>query len=66
MDVLRVKDETIVAARVGSTTTLKYLYRPTEDTILLKPANLAYPDIEVDAADVAIEGIYVGRIGGFV
>lgn len=60
------KDRTIVAARVDSTMTLKYLYRPAKHLILLKPANPAYPEIEVDAAAVSIEGVYIGRIGGFV
>jgi repressor LexA len=50
-----VKDGTIVAARVESATTLKYLYRQGED-VVLKPANPNYEPMIYPAQDVDIQG----------
>ncbi|NEQ50621.1 MAG: repressor LexA [Leptolyngbya sp. SIO3F4] len=50
-----VKDGTIVAARVESATTLKYLYRQGEE-IVLKPANSNYELMVYPAQDVDIQG----------
>lgn len=50
-----VKDGTIVAARVESATTLKYLYRQGND-VVLKPANPNYEPMVYPAQDVDIQG----------
>lgn len=50
-----VRDGTIVAARVESATTLKYLYRQGED-VVLKPANPNYEPMVYPAQDVDIQG----------
>lgn len=50
-----VRDGTIVAARVESATTLKYLYRQGED-VVLKPANSNYEPMVYPAQDVDIQG----------
>ena len=50
-----VKDGTIVAARVESATTLKYLYRQGDD-IVLKPANANYEPMVYAAQEVDIQG----------
>jgi repressor LexA len=56
----RLKNGTIVAARVeGQGNTLKYFYRD-GDRITLKPANSAYEPIDVDADLVDVQGILVG------
>ncbi|MEM8611767.1 MAG: transcriptional repressor LexA [Cyanobacteria bacterium P01_H01_bin.105] len=54
-DPSRVKDGTIVAARVESATTLKYLYRQGED-VVLRPANPNYEPMVYPAQDVDIQG----------
>ena len=51
----RIRNGTIVAARVGSTTTLKYYYRE-KDRVTLKPANPNYDAMEYAAKDVEIDG----------
>jgi len=61
----RVKNGTIVAARVeGSGNTLKYFHRR-GNKITLKPANPNYEPIEAPASDVNIQGILVGVWRGF-
>ncbi|MDJ0746556.1 MAG: transcriptional repressor LexA [Xenococcaceae cyanobacterium MO_167.B27] len=54
------KSGDIVAARVpGYGTTLKRFYR-TQNTITLKPANVKYEPIEVQANSIEVQGILVG------
>jgi repressor LexA len=56
----RVKNGTIVAARVdGHGTTLKRFYRR-GDRVTLKPANTKYQPIEVAAKQVQVQGALVG------
>lgn len=56
----RVKNGTIVAARVeGTGNTLKYFYRRGAK-VTLKPGNSKYEPIEVPASDVQIQGILIG------
>lgn len=50
-----VRDGTIVAARVESATTLKYLYRKGDD-VVLKPANPNYEPMVYPAQEVDIQG----------
>ncbi|MGG6270664.1 LexA family protein [Leptolyngbya sp. AN03gr2] len=52
------KAGTIVAAREGTRTTLKYFYRK-GDQVTLQPANAAYPSTTVRADQVDIQGVYV-------
>ncbi|MGD1856425.1 MAG: transcriptional repressor LexA [Leptolyngbyaceae cyanobacterium] len=54
-DPASVRDGTIVAARVESATTLKYLHRQGDD-IILKPANSNYEPMVYPAQDVDIQG----------
>ena len=51
----RIRNGTIVAARVESTTTLKYYYLE-DDTVVLKPANPNYDPMRYPAKDVHIDG----------
>lgn len=51
----RIRNGTIVAARVESTTTLKY-YHLEKDRVILKPANPNYDPMEYAAEDVHIDG----------
>ncbi|MGB3292931.1 MAG: transcriptional repressor LexA [Phormidesmis sp.] len=51
----RIRNGTIVAARVESTTTLKYYYLE-KDKVILKPANPNYDQMEYSAEDVHIDG----------
>lgn len=60
-----IKNGQIVAARVGTQTTLKYLFW-SERQIILKPANPSYPSIEENAEEVVIEGVFVGLVRGLV
>ncbi|HIK56055.1 MAG TPA: repressor LexA [Synechococcales cyanobacterium M55_K2018_004] len=56
----RVKNGTIVAARVeGAGNTLKYLQRR-GNKVTLKPGNAKYEPIEVPASDVQIQGVLIG------
>jgi repressor LexA len=56
----RLKDGTIVAARVeGSGNTLKYFYREA-DRVILKPGNSKYNPIEAQAEQVTVQGVLVG------
>ncbi|MDX2213322.1 MAG: transcriptional repressor LexA [Oculatellaceae cyanobacterium bins.114] len=64
-DARTIRDKTIVAARVEGKTTLKHFYRD-GGTILLQPANPAYPVTHVDASEVDIQGIYVGLVRGLI
>ncbi len=50
-----IRDGTIVAARVESATTLKYLYRQGND-VVLKPANPRYEPMVYPANEVDIQG----------
>ncbi|MBW4656232.1 MAG: transcriptional repressor LexA [Kaiparowitsia implicata GSE-PSE-MK54-09C] len=63
----RLKNGTIVAARVeGAGNTLKYLHRR-GNKVILKPANSNYDPIEATAANVQIQGMLIGvwrGIGG--
>ena len=58
-----VKDGTIVAARVGTQTTLKYFYR-NDRQVTLRPANSNYSDTILSEAEVEIQGVFVGLIRG--
>lgn len=60
-----VKDGTIVAARVATQMTLKYFYRNNSE-VTLRPANPNYSDTTVSAADVEIQGVFVGLIRGLL
>jgi len=51
----RIRNGTIVAARVESTTTLKY-YHLEKDTVVLKPANPNYEPMRYPAEEVHIDG----------
>ncbi len=56
----KVKNGTIVAARVeGHGTTLKRFYRRS-DRVILKPANVKYKPIEAPAEEVQLQGTLVG------
>ena len=55
MEPSRIRNGTIVAARVESTTTLKY-YHLEKDTVVLKPANPNYEPMRYPAEDVHIDG----------
>lgn len=56
----RVKNGTIVAARVeGTGNTLKYFHRR-GSKVTLKPGNAKYEPIEAPASEVSIQGILVG------
>ena len=55
----RIRNGTIVAARVESTTTLKYYHRK-NDMVTLKPANPRFDPMEYSAEDVHIDGRLVG------
>jgi repressor LexA len=59
-----VKNGTIVAARVGGETTLKYLQRKGTKTVL-QPANPNYEPIEVPTSQLDIQGILVGVWRGY-
>lgn len=54
-DPSRIRNGTIVAARVESTTTLKY-YHLEDDTVVLKPANPNYEPMRYPAEQVHIDG----------
>ncbi|MBD1822935.1 repressor LexA [Cyanobacteria bacterium FACHB-DQ100] len=60
-----VKNGAIVAARVGTQTTLKYFYRDDEH-VTLKPANPNYSDTSVAETEVEIQGVFVGLIRGLL
>lgn len=55
----RIRNGTIVAARVESTTTLKYYHRK-NDMVTLKPANPRYEPMKYPAEEVSIDGKLVG------
>ena len=52
-----VKNGAIVAARVGTQTTLKYFYRQ-GNKVILQPANSAYDPTLVEADQVEVQGVY--------
>ena len=55
----------ICAVRVGNTeVTLKYVDRFEPQTVTLRPHNPQYPTVAVPAADVHIEGVYLGLVRG--
>jgi repressor LexA len=58
-DPQRIREGTIVAARVHSETTLKYFYR-SNNLIQLRPANPNYPMQEFSADEVEVQGKLVG------
>jgi len=58
-DPKRVRNGTIVAARVESNTTLKYYYF-NEGKVVLKPANPRFDPMEYPAEEVSIDGELVG------
>lgn len=64
-DAKRIKNGTIVAARVEGKTTLKY-YHIDGEVITLKPANPSYNPTAVAATRVEIQGVYVGMLRGLV
>jgi repressor LexA len=57
-----IKDGTIVAARLEGQTTLKYFHRK-GSKVILKPGNpdrSTYPEIEVPASQIDIQGALAG------
>jgi repressor LexA len=64
IDPKAVKNGTIVAARVGGETTLKYYHRK-GNKVTLQPANPNYDPIEVSANQVEIQGVLVGVWRGY-
>ncbi len=55
----------ICAVRVGSSeVTLKYVDRLEPHVVTLRPHNPQYPTVAVPAADVHIEGVYLGLVRG--
>lgn len=55
----------ICAVRVGeSDVTLKYLDIGEGGTVTLRPHNSSYDLVQVDAAEVVIEGVYLGLVRG--
>ncbi len=55
----------ICAVRVGnSEVTLKYVDRFEPQTVTLRPHNPQYPTVAVPAADVHIDGVYLGLVRG--
>jgi repressor LexA len=60
-----IRNGEIVAARVETQTTLKYMFW-SGDQLILQPANPSYPVIERRAEEVTIEGIFVGLVRGLV
>ncbi|HEY9624391.1 MAG TPA: transcriptional repressor LexA [Crinalium sp.] len=64
-DAKRLKNGTIVAARVEGKTTLKCFYRNGK-IVTLKPANSMYPPTDVDASLVDVQGVYVGLVRGLL
>ncbi|NEP16406.1 MAG: repressor LexA [Leptolyngbya sp. SIO4C1] len=63
-DPASLREGTIVAARVESTTTLKYLHREGSE-IVLKPANKDYDPMRYPAAEVFIQGRLVAVWRGY-
>ncbi|NJL86589.1 MAG: repressor LexA [Leptolyngbyaceae cyanobacterium SM1_1_3] len=59
-----IKNGTIVAARVESTTTLKYFHRKGEE-VTLKPANSSYPPMCFAADNVDVQGRLVAVWRGY-
>lgn len=59
-----VKNGTIVAARVGGETTLKYFQRK-GSKVTLQPANPNYDPIEVPASQIEVQGVLVGVWRGY-
>lgn len=64
LDPKAIKNGTIVAARVGEETTLKY-YNRKGSKVTLQPANPNYDPIEVAASQVDVQGILVGVWRGY-
>jgi repressor LexA len=67
LDPKTIKDNTIVAASVGSKTTLKY-FRRKGKTVCLIPGNPdreAYPITEVPASQLEIQGVVIGLWRGY-
>ncbi|NEQ97104.1 MAG: repressor LexA [Cyanothece sp. SIO2G6] len=64
-DTNRIKNGTIVAARVENKTTLKY-YHIADEVVTLKPANPNYHPTSVAATRVDIQGVYVGVLRGLI
>ena len=62
------KSGEICAVRIdGSDATLKYLDTyPNHKTVLLRPHNLAYPYLEVEAERVAVDGVFAALLRGDV
>lgn len=54
-----VKNGTIVAAKVGGETTLKYYHRK-NSKVILEPANSNYEPIEVPASQIELQGTLAG------
>ncbi|WP_346290218.1 transcriptional repressor LexA [Sphaerothrix gracilis] len=63
-DPTAIKDGTIVAARVESTTTLKYFHREAH-TVTLRPANSRYEPMHLSADDVYVQGRLVAVWRGY-
>jgi repressor LexA len=55
-------DGDVVVALLGDEVTLKRMYRETDGTLRLQPANAAIPPIIVAADQVTIQGIVVGLL----
>jgi repressor LexA len=63
-DAKAIKNGTIVAARVGGETTLKY-YNRKGSKVTLQPANPNYEPIEVPATQLDVQGVLVGVWRGY-
>jgi repressor LexA len=63
-DAKAIKNGTIVAARVGGETTLKYYHRK-GSKVTLQPANPNYEPIEVSATQLEVQGVLVGVWRGY-
>ena len=59
-----VKNGDIVVARIDNEVTVKYFTKPSNDKIVLEPANDDFSDIEVDlrSEEFFLEGKYIGLI----
>ena len=59
-----VKNGDIVVARIDDEVTVKYFTKPSNDKIVLEPANDDFSDIEVDlrSEEFFLEGKYIGLI----
>ncbi len=66
-DTDNIRDNSIVAARVGDATTLKH-YQRKGNQIILKPANSTYQPTVINAEEIEVEiqGVYAGLLRGII